>query len=119
LGPGALLVFRSEFFSVYCDGSGDERNFAVFDRTGAIPAAGRGTVLTGRGSEVAAAIDERVPALVRNYGPVAVAPAMRLVRGSNLIDLTLISKPDEAREAALAECSVAGDEEMVVLLSRS
>jgi hypothetical protein len=44
---------------------------------------------------------------------------MRLVRGSNLIDLTLISKPDEAREAALAECSVAGDEEMVVLLSRS
>ncbi|HEU4488686.1 MAG TPA: hydantoinase/oxoprolinase family protein, partial [Actinomycetota bacterium] len=119
LGLGALLVFRSEFFSVYCDGSGDERNFAVFDRTGAITAAGRGTVLSGRGSEVAAAIDERVPALVRNYGPVAVAPAVRLVRGSNLIDLTLISKPDEAREAALAECSVAGDEEMVVLLSRS
>jgi hypothetical protein len=56
---------------------------------------------------------------VRHYGPLAVAPALRFVRGSSFVDLTLISNPDEARQAALAECAVANDEQVVALLSRS
>jgi len=33
--------------------------------------------------------------------------------------LTLISKPDAAIEAAVAECALAHDEEVVAILSRS
>ncbi|MPZ70600.1 MAG: hypothetical protein GEU71_13890 [Actinobacteria bacterium] len=80
---------------------------------------GHGQVLAGIGHEVAAAMQERVAALTRHYGPIAIAPAIRLVRGPRLVDLTLISKPDEAVEAAVAECSLAHDEELVALISRS
>lgn len=119
LGADAHVVFSSEFFSVYCTGEGDKRDFVVIDRTGAMCAKGKGRIITGQGSEVAAALEERIPALVRNYGPISVAPALRFVRGSSLVDLTLISNPEEARQAALAECALADDQEVVALLSRS
>jgi hypothetical protein len=40
------------------------------------------------------------------------------VRGPRLIDLTLISDPQAAIEAAVAECSIAHDEQVVALLTR-
>ncbi|MDQ3955012.1 MAG: methylhydantoinase, partial [Actinomycetota bacterium] len=112
------LVFGNEFFFVYVSGSGDDRSFAVVDRTGAVAFEGHGKVISGSGSEVSARLDERIPALVRHYGPVAVAPAVRVIRGPRLVDLTLMSNPDAAREAALAECALAYDEEVVALLTR-
>ncbi|HWL64693.1 MAG TPA: hydantoinase/oxoprolinase family protein [Actinomycetota bacterium] len=119
LGEAAREVATNPFYSVYVDGTGGDRAFAVIDRVGAVVAEGSGTVLTGVGAEVAAAIEERVPALVRHFGPIAVAPALRIIRGARVIDLTLISDPDAAVEAALAECSLAHEEPVVALLSRA
>jgi N-methylhydantoinase A len=119
LGIPPTLVAISEFFAVFAADGDGERGFAVVDRKGSIAAAGRGRVIVGLGREVAPALQERVPALARHYGPIAVAPALRLVRGPRLVDLTLISKPDAAIEAAVAECALAHDEEVVAILSRS
>jgi len=112
------MVFRNGFFSVFATGAGDDRSFAVIDRAGAVVATGRGKVITGVGAEVAAALDERIPALVRHYGPISVAPAVRLIRGPRLVDLTVISNAASARDAAAAECSLAFDEDVVALLTR-
>jgi N-methylhydantoinase A len=119
LGPAVQLVFQSEFFSVFCTGAGENRDFVVIDRSGAVSVKGKGRALAGQGSEVAAALEERIPELVRHYGPISVAPAVRFVRGSSLVDLTLISSPAEVRQAVLAECAVANNEQVVALLSRS
>jgi hypothetical protein len=103
-----------------CAADGDaRRDFVVVDRKGAIAAEGRGRVIVGIGREVAAVLEESIPTLARHYGPIAVAPAVRLVRGPRLVDLTLISKPDAATEAVVAECSLAHDEKVVALVSRS
>jgi N-methylhydantoinase A len=114
-----VLVAVSEFFAVYASETGEERRFVVVDSNGSMAAQGRGRVIAGVGREVGATLAERVPALTRHYGPIAVAPAVRVVRGPRLVDLTLISKPEEAVEAAIAECELAGDEEVVALVSRS
>jgi N-methylhydantoinase A len=119
LGTSPTPVGSSEFFAVFAGDGDGERGFVVVDRKGSIAAEGRGRVIAGSGREVAAVIQERVPALVRHYGPIAVAPAVRLVRGPRLVDLTLISKPGAAIEAAVAECSLAHDEEVVAILSRT
>lgn len=111
-------VFGNGFFSVYACGDDDERDFVVLDRHGAVARRGKGKLITGTGAEVAAALDERIPALVRHYGPIAVAPALRVIRGARLVDLTLISNPKAAREAALGECAMAHEEDVVAILSR-
>jgi N-methylhydantoinase A/oxoprolinase/acetone carboxylase beta subunit len=118
LGPAARQVATNGFYSVFVDGTTGERAFAVVDRRGAVVVEGRGTILTGTGAEVAAAVEQRVHSLVRHFGPIAVAPALRIVRGARVIDLTLISAPDAALQAALAECALAHDEPVVALLSR-
>jgi hypothetical protein len=118
LGPAARRVASNDFYSVFVDGASGERSFAVVDRHGAVVVEGRGTILTGTGAEVAAAVEQRVHSLVRHFGPIAVAPALRIVRGARVVDLTLISAPDAALQAALAECALAHDEPVVALLSR-
>ncbi|HEY7876494.1 MAG TPA: hypothetical protein VIG64_15375, partial [Actinomycetota bacterium] len=118
LGPRARSVASNAFYSVFVDDTDGRRSFAVADRHGAIVVEGRGRVLTGTGAEVAAAIEQSVPTLVRHFGPVTVAPALRIVRGARVVDLTLISSPDAALQAALAECALAHDEPVVALLSR-
>lgn len=118
LGPDAREVASNGFYSVYVDGASGERDFAVVDSHGAVVVDGRGTILTGTGAEVAAAVEQRVHSLVRHFGPIAVAPALRIVRGARVVDLTLISAPDAALQAALAECALAHDEPVVALLSR-
>jgi N-methylhydantoinase A len=118
LGPDARRAASNGFYSVFVDDTGGRRSFAVVDRQGAIVVEGRGRILTGTGAEVAAAVEQSVPALVRHFGPVTVAPALRIVRGARVVDLTLISSPDAALQAALAECALAHDEPVVALLSR-
>jgi hypothetical protein len=118
LGSSAREVTANGFYSVFVDAPTGERAFAVVDRHGAVVLEGRGTILTGTGAEVAAAVEQRVHSLVRHFGPIAVAPALRIVRGPRVVDLTLISAPDAALQAALAECALAHDEPVVALLSR-
>jgi N-methylhydantoinase A/oxoprolinase/acetone carboxylase beta subunit len=118
LGSDARRVSSNGFYSVFVGGASGDRSFAVVDRHGAVVVDGRGTILTGTGAEVAAAVEQRVHSLVRHFGPIAVAPALRIVRGARVVDLTLISTPEAALQAALAECALAHDEPVVALLSR-
>ena len=115
LGSGADRVAENPFYSVFTK----EEAFVVLDRRGSVAAHGKGVVLTGSGSEVAAGLQERLPTFVRHFGPIAVAPAMRVLRGPRLVDLSLLSSPDAATEAALAECSMGYDEDVVAFISRS
>ncbi len=105
-------------YSVFLVEERRRHRFAVLDRSGAVAVAGAGTVISGSGTEVAATLSERVSSLIRHYGPIAVAPAVRIVHGARLVDLTLFSSPDEAIEAARAECARAGAGEVVALLTR-
>lgn len=96
----------------------EERAFTLVDRRGGVAAFGRGLVLVGSGTDVAGELRERLPRLVRHIGPVRVAPAVRLVRGPRLIDLSTFSKTEEVLDAALAECALAADTEVVALVGR-
>ncbi|HEX2240618.1 MAG TPA: hydantoinase/oxoprolinase family protein [Actinomycetota bacterium] len=118
LQTDAFLIGRTAFYAVYGTATGPERRFVVIDRAGSIVVEVRGHALTGTGAEVGAALEERVPTLTRHFGPLKVAPAVRVIRGARLIDLTLISRPDEALQAAVTECSLAGEASVIALLSR-
>jgi N-methylhydantoinase A len=96
----------------------DDRCCAVIDESGGIAHTGTGELITGTGYEVASMLEARIPALVRRYGPIEVAPAIRIVRGARLIDLTLLSAPDRALEAAAGESAAGGDDLVVALISR-
>jgi hypothetical protein len=91
--------------------------FAVLDSRGSIATAGNGHVLTGSADEVSGALSERLPPLTRHVGPFSVAPGVRILRGARLVDLTVVSRPAEALEAALAECRQANGDPVVALIS--
>lgn len=120
LGTGAVEAGGNGFYTVFvaADGSRSDR-FAVVDRRGGIAVEGEGVVITGSGHEVASELQERIPQMVRRFGPVGVAPAIRLVRGPRVIDLSLFSAPDRALEAAVAECRLADGEPVLALVSRT
>jgi N-methylhydantoinase A len=118
LGQPPSFIGRTPYYSVYGAGESSSRRFVVIDRAGSVVVDAHGTALTGTGAEVAAALEERVPAQTRYFGPLKVAPAVRVIRGPRLIDLTLISRPDEALQAAVTECSLAHDDSVIALLSR-
>ena len=98
---------------------GKGTTFAVFDRSGALLTSGQGAVLHGSGSEIADRLRDELPAMTRHVGPVAIAPMLRVLRGPRLVDLSLLSSPGQVLEAALAECSLAGGDPIIVLCSRS
>ncbi|MDQ3987378.1 MAG: methylhydantoinase [Actinomycetota bacterium] len=116
LGSSVRLVASAPPYFVFVDD--DERRCAVVDRSGSVIYSGDAEIATGTGAQVSALLSQKVPQLIRHYGPVAVAPAIRIVRGNRLIDLTLLSAPERALEAALAECSVNESDAVVALLSR-
>jgi N-methylhydantoinase A len=118
LGTTPSLMGRTPFYAVYGNDSTPQKSFIVIDRKGSIVVAASGTALIGTGVEVGAALAERVPALTRHFGPLKVGPAVRVIRGARLIDLTLISRPDEALQGAVTECSLAGESTVIALLSR-
>jgi len=119
LGGDAELVAQDDFYAVFTAGAGTTRLFAVVDRFGTIGASGDGQVLVGPPHEIAAQVEESMPRYVRHYGPVGVAPAIRVLRGSKLVDLSLVSSPDMALAAVLDECAATRDESIVVFISRS
>ena len=115
LGADPDLITGSDYFWVF--GAGDR--WAVVDRHGSIALSGSGRLLSGSGSQVAAGLSEAIPASVRHIGPVAVAPAVRILRGPRLVDLSLLSSADAALDAAVSECRMANGEGVVAFLSRS
>lgn len=114
LGEPVTLVARTPFYGVFAGGQG---SFVVIDRHASVAATGRGVVLDGTGDELAADLQQRLPRLTRHLGPISVAPAVRLVRGARLIDLTVVSALDRLLEAAVGECRLAGREHVVALIS--
>ena len=113
LGEHVSLVARTPFYGVFTDEAGA---FAVIDRHASVALTGRGLVLDGSGSQLATDLEERLPQLTRHLGPISVAPAVRLVRGARLIDLTVLSTLDRLLEAAIGECRLAGSEQVVALI---
>ena len=118
LGESPELLWVGEFYAVFVAGAGEPR-FAVLDRRGSLALEGRGLALSGSGAEVAAALRERLPALVRHLGPVRVAPSVRIVRATQLVDLSPLSSPERALEAAVAQCERERERPVVALLSRT
>jgi N-methylhydantoinase A/oxoprolinase/acetone carboxylase beta subunit len=116
LGPSPTLIAETAFYSVFA--AGGER-WAVIDRNGAVALEGSGRLLSGSGPEVATGLSEAIPAAVRHIGPMSVAPAVRILRGARLVDLSLLSSADAALDAALSECRLANGEGVVAFLSRS
>jgi N-methylhydantoinase A/oxoprolinase/acetone carboxylase beta subunit len=119
MGEQAHVVARSAFYSVYAapNGGATER-FTVLDARGTVATAGEGLIVQGSAAEVSDALSERLPALTRHVGPFSVAPGVRILRGPRLVDLTVVSKPDEALAAALDECRMANGDPVVALITR-
>lgn len=118
IGDGADLLVRSEAFSVFAAGSTQWRRYAVVDRRGTISSTGEAVVVTGSGTQLARTLPDEIAKLVRHIGPVSVAPAIRLVRSARVVDLSVLSSPKSAVDAAVAECELAGGESVVALLCR-
>jgi N-methylhydantoinase A len=118
MGTAGEEVAASGSFTVFAAGRGERRRFAVLDRRGTVALEGTGVILSGTGEEVSPELRDRIRTLVRRFGPVGVAPAVRLIRGKRLVDLSLFSSPDEVVEAAVAECEVADGESVVALVTR-
>jgi hypothetical protein len=120
MGEQARVVARSRFYSVYvAPNGGTADRFAVLDSRGSIATTGEGMVLSGSADEVGGALSDRLPSLTRHVGPFSVAPGVRILRGARLVDLTVVSRPAEALEAALTECRQANetDDPVVALIS--
>jgi N-methylhydantoinase A len=120
VGGEAHEVATTRFYTVFAAAeAGPSRRFAVLDRGGSVALEGQGVLLSGTGDQVAEALHQRLPGMVRRFGPVGVAPAVRVVRGARLIDLSVFSSPERALEAAVAECELADGDPVVALLTRS
>jgi hypothetical protein len=113
------LVMDNGHYSVFVGGPPARRRVAIVDGRGSLAHVGEGRVLSGPGQELESALEDLISAMARRFGPVAVAPAIRVVRGPRLVDLSLLSSLPRAVDAARAECSAAGEEPVVALLSRT
>jgi hypothetical protein len=96
----------------------DDEHFALIDSTGGVAASGRGRIVTGTGSEVAAELHRILPAAVRHHGPITVAPHVKIVRGPRVIDLAALSRVDEILRAVDTEAELAIDSPMIALVVR-
>jgi hypothetical protein len=119
MGERARIVAQNDFYSVFAaPNGGTAERFAVLDARGSVATSGEGLVLAGDATEVSAALVERLPALTKHVGPFSVAPGVRIVRSTRLVDLTSVSKPEDALEAALAECRTGNGDPVVALISK-
>jgi Hydantoinase/oxoprolinase len=116
LAADPILVASTGFYTVFSSARGE---WAVIDRHGSLVVAGRGPVLTGTGLEVEELLGDAVVEHVRHIGPLSVAPAVRILRGSHLVDLSPLSSAEDALDAAVTECRRADGDGVVAFLSRS
>jgi N-methylhydantoinase A len=105
-------------YSVFASSDAKEPSFVVLDKRGAVALRGRGRILVGTGDDVMTELEALVPALTRNLGPLSIAPSLRILRGSRLIDLSLYSSNEKALDAARAECVLSADRTVVAFLMR-
>jgi N-methylhydantoinase A len=113
------LLLDTGHYSVFVGGPPSRRRVAIVDGRGSLAHVSEGRVLSGTGQELESALEDVITAMARRFGPVAVAPAVRVVRGPRFIDLSLLSSLPRAVDAARAECVAAGEEPVVALLSRT
>jgi N-methylhydantoinase A len=118
LGEACCLVWDNGAYCVYATGRTPKLRWAIVDRRGALAGCGEGDVLVGAGGEVARRLEDLVPAMVRLFGPVAVAPAVRVLRGPRLVDLSLMRSAETTLAAARRECAGANGEAVAAFLSR-
>jgi hypothetical protein len=121
LGTEPLRAAQNDFYTVFTSGTGDACRFAVVDRSGGVATEGRGRVLFGDADKVRDAAEVAVQELTHHIGPVSVAPAIKVLRGARLIDLTLFSSPDRLLEAVRAETSLAAaaEQQVVAFVART
>ncbi len=104
------MVLSDPFYAVFASQRQGDREFVVLDRRGTIAARGKGIVLSGPAPTVARDVRTEVARMVRHLGPISVAPAVTVLKGSRLIDLSLFSDPTKVMDAATDQCSgVDGD----------
>jgi hypothetical protein len=119
MGDEVRLVTRNDFYSVFAaPNGGSAERFAVLDSRGTVATSGEGLILAGDALEVSAQLMERFPGLTKHVGPFSVAPGVRVLRSARLVDLTVVSKPEEALEAALAECRMGNGDPVVALITK-
>ena len=118
MGDAVRVISQNDYYAVCtAPNGGSAERFAVLDVRGTVAAKGQGVVVMGTADEVSTTLSERLPALTRHVGPFSVAPGVRILRGTRLVDLTVISKPDEVLEAALRECRAANGDPVVALIA--
>lgn len=118
LHEDVTLVARSSHYAVFTGAGQHGGRFVVVDRHGSIAIEGHGDVIALPGEKLADKLASAVPSMTRHIGPIAVAPAVRLVRGSRLVDLTLCSTSVDLLEAVRAECALSPRNAVVALLSK-
>jgi N-methylhydantoinase A len=118
LGEDGELIAMTGPYAVFASGDGT-REFVVVDNRGSIAVAGRGLIMQGRGVELGPQIRAALVRSVRHLGPVTIAPAVKVIRGSRLTDFSMLSSQDKLIDAVVAECDRAGEDSVVVLATRS
>ena len=113
------LLGATSDYVVFGDGPDAHRRFVLVDRRGTVAATGEGLVLAGAGERVAGELHEHLQMLTRQLGGFTIPPAVRIVRAHRVVDLSLVSSAAHAAEAAVLECSLANDEPVIALVSRS
>ncbi len=113
------LLLDNGHYSVFVGGPPTRRRVAIVDGRGSLAHVSEAQVLSGSGQELESELEDVITAMARRFGPVTVAPAVRVVRGPRFIDLSLLSSLPRAVDAARAECVAAGEEPVVALLSRT
>ena len=113
------LLLDNGHYSVFVGGPSARRRVAIVDDRGSLAHVSEARVVSGPGQELESALEDLITGMARRFGPVAVAPAVRVVRGPRLVDLSLLSSLPRALDAARAECVAAGEEPVVALLSRT
>jgi N-methylhydantoinase A len=115
----AARIGATSDYVVFGAGIDTHRRFVLVDRRGTVAARGEGLVLAGEGERVAGELYEHLQMLTRQLGGFTIPPAVRIVRAHRIVDLSLVSSAAHAAEAAVLECSLANDEPVIALVSRS
>jgi N-methylhydantoinase A/oxoprolinase/acetone carboxylase beta subunit len=118
LGEHPVALGATSEYSVFGVAAHGHQRFALIDKRGTVVTTGEGLVLSGEGELVADRLRDHLDDVAHRLGGFAIAPAVRVVRGHRVVDLSLVT-PTHAAEAAVLECSLADGDPVVALVSRT